>query len=153
VENICRCGHRCPTVEQLRLYFGTWVYYGYQPFKIGFIPVWWIFANTAAVLVPFILIYKLAPKLTGLKQLLVIVLLPSGAFLGHAAVGWPIYSALGTNTDTFPHSIIQVATALCILLSIAVVWTLMQVTDIAVDNTVHRSKNDAVNCLLAENTY
>ncbi|MBR9908730.1 MAG: hypothetical protein GYB33_00070 [Gammaproteobacteria bacterium] len=117
-------------VEQIPLYFGTWVYYGYQSIKIGFIPVWWVFANTAAVLVPFLIIYKLFPVLKGWRQLLVIVLIPSGAFMGHSAVGWPMYNALGTNTETFPHWIIQCASLAAVGLSVIVVWVMLKMADV-----------------------
>lgn len=117
-------------VEQIPLYFGVWVYYGYQPFKIGFIPTWWCFANTAAVIVPFILIYGIYPKLKGFKSLAIALLMPCGAFMGHAAAGWPMYNALGTDTLNFPQWIIQFSSLLSIGLALFVVWVLMEMLNI-----------------------
>jgi hypothetical protein len=117
-------------VEQIPLYYGVWIYYGYQPHKIGFMPMWWVFANTAAVLVPFIIIYKIFPLLKGWKQLFVLGLMPSAAFMGHTAAGWPMYNALGTNTETFPHIIIQFASICAMALSILTVWAMIKVAGI-----------------------
>jgi hypothetical protein len=117
-------------VEQIPLYFGTWVYYGYQPLKIGFMPVWWIFANTAAVLVPFLILYKLFPVLTGWRQILVVGLIPTGAFMGHSAAGWPMYNALGTDTETFSRIIIQLASVGSVALALLVVWVMMYLADV-----------------------
>ena len=117
-------------VEQIPLYFGVWVYYGEQPMKFGFMPVWWIFANTAAVLVPFVMIYKLFPRLVGWRQWLVAGLMPSGAFMGHAAAGWPMYNALGTQTETLSPLILYGASVASIALSILVVWAVMAVAEL-----------------------
>ena len=113
-------------VEQIPLYFGVWIYYGYQPFKIGYIPAWWVFANTTAVIAPFLIIYKLLPVLQGWRQVFVVVIIPTGAFMGHAAAGWPMYSALGTDTENFSRLIIQFAGLCSVALSAATVWMLMQ---------------------------
>jgi hypothetical protein len=117
-------------VEQIPLHFGVWVYYGEQLPKIGYMPIWWIFANTAAVLVPFILLYKLFPTLAGLRQLLVIPLMPCGAFMGHAAAGWPMYNLLGTDTATLPAAALYLGSLATALLALMTVWLMMQVADI-----------------------
>ena len=114
-------------VEQIPLSYGVWVYYGYQPHKIGLMPAWWIFSNTSAVLVPFIMVYKLFPLLRGWRQLLVLGLMPTVSFMGHSAAGWPMYNAIGTNTATFPHLAIQIASIGSIALSIMIVWAMMKV--------------------------
>lgn len=117
-------------VEQIPLHFGVWVYYGEQLPKIGLMPIWWIFANTAAVLVPFILVYKLFPTLVGARQWLLVPLMPSGAFMGHAAAGWPMYNLLGTDTASLPAWALYLGSLACVVLSLLVVWALMRVTDI-----------------------
>ncbi|MDT4817056.1 hypothetical protein FQZ97_501230 [compost metagenome] len=117
-------------VEQIPLHFGVWVYYGEQLPKLGFMPIWWIFANAAAVLVPFILIYKLFPMLSGHRQWLLVPLMPSGAFMGHAAAGWPMYNLLGTDTTALPEIALYLGTLSTVALSLLMVWLLMVVTDI-----------------------
>lgn len=117
-------------VEQIPLHFGVWVYYGEQLPKLGFMPIWWIFANAAAVLVPFILIYKLFPMLSGHRQWLLVPLMPSGAFMGHAAAGWPMYNLLGTDTTALPDIALYLGTLSTVALSLLMVWLLMVVTDI-----------------------
>ncbi|MGB1906115.1 MAG: hypothetical protein ACPHN3_02215 [Spongiibacter sp.] len=117
-------------VEQIPLHFGVWVYYGYQPFKLGYMPSWWFFVNTTAVIVPFLLTYALIPKLKGLKQIALVLIMPSGAFMGHAAAGWPMYNALGTDTLNFPQWIIQGSSLLSVLLSLLVVWVVMAIIDL-----------------------
>ncbi|GAB3377717.1 hypothetical protein NCG89_13965 [Spongiibacter taiwanensis] len=117
-------------VEQIPLHFGVWIYYGEQPFKIGYIPAWWCFANTAAVLVPFLLIYGLMPKLTGLRSLLVPAIMPCGAFMGHAASGWPMYNALGIDTVNAPDGLLPLASVASIAFSIMIVWVVMEMQGI-----------------------
>ena len=116
-------------VEQIPLHFGVWVYYGFQPMKLGYMPMWWIFANAAAVIIPFLLIYMVFPKLTGFRQLLVVLLLPSGAFMGHAGSGWPMYNALGTKTETLTSVIMYGASLLSIGLSLALVWLMINIAE------------------------
>jgi hypothetical protein len=116
-------------VEQIPLHFHLWVYYGYQPHQIGMMPIWMSAANTASVLVPAIVVYKLFPRLTGWKQLLVLGLVPSFAMAGHAAAGLPIYNALGLKTeDPSTHWIIQVASLATVGLSFLVVWACIAIT-------------------------
>ncbi|SEE41347.1 hypothetical protein [Pseudomonas migulae] len=117
-------------VEQIPLHFGVWLYYGEQLPKIGYMPIWWMFANTSAVLVPFILIYKLYPRLQGWRQLLVVGLMPSGAFMGHAAAGWPMYNLLGTDTSQLPALALYLCSAATVALAVLTVGTLMAVADI-----------------------
>lgn len=118
------------TVEQIPLYFGVWIYYGYQPWIIGYMPIWWIFANTAAVLVPFILVYKLFPDLRGWKQAMVIWILPMGAFMGHSAAGWPMYNVLGTETENFSRVMMYFSSGATVALSLFVVWLFMKICGI-----------------------
>ena len=117
-------------VEQIPLHFGVWVYYGEQLPKIGYMPVWWMFANTAAVLLPFLLIYKLFPLLRGWRQWLVLPMMPSAAFMGHAAAGWPMYNLLGTDTATLSVPMLYLGTLSSVGLALLTVWVLMVVADI-----------------------
>jgi len=93
-------------------------------------PIWWMFANTSAVLVPFILIYKLYPRFQGCRQLLVIGLMPSGAFMGHAAAGWPMYNLLSTDTGQLPELALYLCSAATVALAVLTAGTLMAVADI-----------------------
>lgn len=117
-------------VEQIPLHFGTWIYYGYQPLKIGYMPLWWICANTTAVLVPFLIIYKLFPTLKAWRAILVVAIIPTGAFMGHAAAGWPMYNALGTVTEMTPKSLMYLASFASIGLSLLVVSFMMTLADV-----------------------
>lgn len=117
-------------VEQIPLHFGTWVYYGFQPLKIGYMPLWWICANTAAVLVPFLILYKLFPTLIGYRAILAVAIIPMGAFMGHSAAGWPMYNALGTETDTLARPLMYLASVSSIALSALIVWIMMVLADV-----------------------
>ncbi|GLU39236.1 MULTISPECIES: hypothetical protein [unclassified Pseudomonas] len=117
-------------VEQIPLYFGVWIYYGQQLPKIGLMPIWWIFANTAAVLVPFILVYRLFPLFTGARQWLLVALMPSGAFMGHSGAAWPMYNLLGTDTANLPAALLYLGTLATVALSVLVVWALLRLADI-----------------------
>jgi len=117
-------------VEQIPLAFGVWVYYGEQGLKLGLMPAWWIFANTAAVMVPFLLLYKLLPQLQGWRQALVPLLMPMGAFMGHAGAAWPMYNVLGTDTVNLSPLLLHGTSLASIGLSLLLVWAVMLMADV-----------------------
>lgn len=117
-------------VEQIPLHFGTWVYYGEQWPKVGYMPIWWVFANTAAVTVPFLAVYRLLPYLKRWRQLLIVPLIPSAAFMGHAGAGWPMYNLLGTRTEMIPSWLMLLGSTSTVALTLLLIWAMMRMFDV-----------------------
>lgn len=108
-------------VEQIPVHFGLWQYYGYQPFKIGEMPLSLIVANAACVVVPVVFLYKLYPVLTGWRQLLVLGIVPAGTVMGWFGASTVMMNALGTDTES-NHVLVQIASLLTVGLSLLVTW-------------------------------
>ena len=65
------------------------------------------------------LIMFMLPYLTGLKRLLIPVLSPVGALMGHMGAGWPMYNII--NSDA-PAWAMQLSGVAAIFLSVLVWW-------------------------------
>ena len=63
-------------------------------------PPTWSFLYATGELFGGCLIMFLLPELRGIKQALVLVLAPMGAFMGHLGAGFPFYNAI--NADVSP---------------------------------------------------
>lgn len=109
-------------VEQIPVYYGMWIYYGVQPFKIGLMPLWMCAANTVCVMFPALLVYRLMPILTGWRQLLVLPLVPAATAAGHAGAGIPMYNVLGGDTATMAPWILQLGSVATLVFSLALIW-------------------------------
>jgi hypothetical protein len=81
------------------LHGGLYVYYGYQPFKIGGFPIPWMFINGLCVL-SMAAVLVASPDLCKGRRAVLLVALPIASQLATAAIGLPLYSVL--NTDA-PH--------------------------------------------------
>lgn len=81
---------------------GLWGYFEPQPIWIWKMtaPPTWSFLNATCELFGGCLIMFLLPELRGIKQALVLVLAPMGAFMGHLGAGFPFYNAI--NADVSP---------------------------------------------------
>jgi hypothetical protein len=108
-------------IEQVPVAIGLWHYYGYQPFTIGGMPLFMIFANAACVTVPILLVYKLYPVLTGWRQLLGAVIIPVGSMGGWACASLAAINALGTDTE-HNHLVVQLSSLATVGLSLFVTW-------------------------------
>jgi hypothetical protein len=115
-----------PLVEVVPAHYYVWVYYGYQPFKIGATPDGIAAANICAVVMPALLIYMLLPRLTGWRQLVVIPLIPAVAMAAHAGAAVVLYVCLGQNTEHISPVVIQGAGLVAIGMSLMLVWLMLE---------------------------
>ena len=76
-------------------------YWGQQPLNPYGFPLWWAAVNAGLPLVGAMLIYKLAPVLTGWRVLLIIPLMPMVDGLVNGATAWPAWLALNSNWPMF----------------------------------------------------
>jgi hypothetical protein len=107
--------------EILPLKYGLWVYYDHQAFwfwKTN-VPLFWAMVNPVCVLVGFTLICKYHHLMRGWKQLMVIPLSMSGAFMGHFGAGFPYYSAANSAASSL---IIDLSGLLSIGFGFLIVW-------------------------------
>ena len=90
-------------VEIYPVQAGLWVYYDHQPLWLwrGMAPLTWSFLNSASEIAGIALVYLLLPALVGWRQLLVIVLGPMGALMGHRdeRIGRPEVGVLAEPED------------------------------------------------------
>lgn len=102
---------------------GLWVYYDDQPLWLwrGMAPLTWAFMNSASEIMGIALVYLLLPVLTGWRQLIVLVLCPMGALMGHLGSGWPMYSVMNSSASN-SYLLLQLSGVLTVLLSLLVVW-------------------------------
>lgn len=101
---------------------GLWVYYDYQPMQIwhGTAPLTWNFLNACCMMVSATLIFIALPYLKSLpSQLLILLLAPTGAYMGHMGAGFPMYNAMNS---TLPHWAIEISGALSIFLALLIIW-------------------------------
>jgi hypothetical protein len=100
---------------------GLWVYFQPQPvWLLHFTaPLPWSFLNAACMIMSTALIMFLLPHLAGFKRLLIPVLGPVGAFMGHMGAGWPMYNVINSAA---PWWAMQLSGVAAILLSVVVWW-------------------------------
>lgn len=102
---------------------GLWAYYDHQPLWLwqGMAPLPWSFMNSAAEIMGIALICLMLPVLTGWRQILILVLGPTGSVMGHLGSGWPIYNIMN-STAAENFWILQLSGLLTISLTLMVVW-------------------------------
>ena len=101
---------------------GLWIYYDYQPMWLwhGTAPLTWNFLNACCMMVSATVIFVALPYLKTLpSQLLILLLAPAGAYMGHMGAGFPMYNAMNS---TLPHWVIEVSGALSIFLALVIIW-------------------------------
>jgi hypothetical protein len=101
---------------------GLWIYYDYQPMQIwhGTAPLTWNFLNACCMMMSATVIFIALPYLKSLpSQLLILLLAPVGAYMGHMGAGFPMYNAMNS---TLPSWAIEVSGALSIFLALVVIW-------------------------------
>jgi hypothetical protein len=108
--------------EQIPIYYGIWVYYGTHAFKVGFMPLSMAAANTASVILPSLIVYRLMPILTGWRQVLVLLLVPCVVVGTHSGASIPSYIALGQDTATVPTWVLQAGAGLTTIYSLMLIW-------------------------------
>lgn len=110
-------------LEIYPVHAGLWVYYDHQPLWLwhGMAPLPWSFMNSAAEIMGIALIYLMLPMLTGWRQILILLLGPTGSVMGHLGSGWPIYNIMN-STAAENFWILQLSGLLTVGLTFLVVW-------------------------------
>jgi hypothetical protein len=101
---------------------GLWIYYDYQPMHIwhGTAPLTWNFLNACCMMVSATVIFVALPYLKSLpSQLMILLLAPVGAYMGHMGAGFPMYNAMNS---TLPTWAIELSGALSIFLALVIIW-------------------------------
>ncbi len=100
---------------------GLWAYYDPQPvWLLHFTaPLTWSFLNAASMVWPAALIIFLLPYLTGVKRVLIPVLSPVGAYMGHMGAGWPMYNIMNSGASPL---VMQLSGVAAILLAVFIWW-------------------------------
>jgi len=82
---------------------GLWVYFPPQPvWLLHFTaPLPWSFLNAACMIMSAALIMFLLPHLSGFRRLLIPVLGPVGAYMGHMGAGWPMYNVINSDAPAW----------------------------------------------------
>lgn len=104
-------------------------YYGYQPFRLAELPLWWSFVNPLSAFAVAALITKLLPHLPGWRVVAVVPLVPMGDAMIHAAVGFPTWIALNSGRGyavTYPAGATTILLALGAMVLIVTMVTARQ---------------------------
>lgn len=117
---------------------GLWVYYDHQPLWLwkGMAPLTWSFMNSAAEVMGIALIYFMLPQLTGWRQILILVLGPMGAVMGHLGSGWPIYNIMN-STAAENVWLLQLSGLLTVGLTFMIVWISATILSRPLSETQH----------------
>ena len=115
-------------VEIYPVQAGLWVYYDDQPLWLwrGMAPLTWAFLNSASEILGVTLVYLLLPSLVGWRQVLIVVLCPMAALMGHLGSGWPMYSVMNSSVSS-SDLLLQASGLLSVGLAIVVVWMSTQI--------------------------
>ncbi|CAM2169585.1 membrane hypothetical protein [Paraburkholderia sacchari] len=106
-------------LEPPAIQLDLWHYYGEQGFRFFGYPIWWPFVGGACGCLAGTLLYKMAPYLTGAKQLLGGLLVPIAVAAAYWGVGWPMFYVLNVQP---PAWVAYVVAFLTIGLALIVVW-------------------------------
>ena len=106
-------------LEVTPLQYGTWIYYGDQPFRVAGFPLWWSFVNIGGVIVSATLIYAVQKFISNplLRAAGVVCAIPVADGIANAGAGWPVWYALNLPHDapisgyaaTYPAALLTAA--------------------------------------------
>lgn len=108
-------------IEMYPVQAGLWVYYDNQPLWLwkGMAPLPWSFMNTACEIFGPALVAAMFPYLKGPRQLLVVLLVPMAALMGHLGSGWPMYTVMNSSASQSDF-LVQASGVLSIALALLV---------------------------------
>lgn len=115
-------------LETPGLLMGVYAYWGQQPLKTPWgLPLWWLPVNACMPLVPATIVYLLRHRLTGVRLLLAIPLVPLGAGAAEGAASGPAWLVL--NSADVPWMLTQIAGVAVFVLAASLVWAIAGVVD------------------------
>lgn len=103
-------------LETPGILMGVYAYFGPQPFNLWGLPLWWPAVNATTPIAAAFIIFKLFPRLTGARILVIIPLLPMANGITNAAIAWPVWSALHSG-----HGLVVTHIAALIALGLATI--------------------------------
>ncbi len=116
-------------IEQIPISQGIWVYYGPHSFKIGYMPISMIIPNAASVVMVLLIIYKLAPSISGgWKQWLAIPAVPICALGTHAGSAALMYNVMGMDLDKLGPAFLNVMALISVAIGFVAVWMTIELT-------------------------
>jgi hypothetical protein len=115
-------------LETPGLIMGVYRYWGQQPLETPWgLPLWWLPVNACMPLVPAAIVYLLRHRLTGVRMLLAIPLVPLGAGTAEGAASGPAWLVL--NTADVPWVLTQIAGLAVFGLAASLVWAIAGAVD------------------------
>lgn len=102
--------------------YGLQSYYGYQPFMVLDMPLWFPAVNSTMPIVAASLVNILQPGfLSGWKKLAIILIIPSADMLANGAMAWPVWIALAVDEGYHISYPLGVVTFILVFISLSVV--------------------------------
>ena len=95
-------------LEYPPLYWGIYIYYGYQPFSVGGFPLWFPAIHAVSPMMAAGLVFILREYLMGWKTLTIPAIVSSAYAMANAGLGWPVWAALSVDNGyytTYPAAI------------------------------------------------
>jgi hypothetical protein len=99
-------------------------YYGKEPFTVFHFPMHWAWMNGTSFLVVGFLVWLLAPRLHGWRQILFLFATPLGFTASYGIVGWPAFLALNAKLSNVTMHIVDLGS---LALSLLVVYGIAKV--------------------------
>lgn len=103
--------------EIIWLRFELYTYYGYQPFRIGGFPVFWVLINGSACVAMAVVLARFPRWFSGWKAWFIVPMVPFAQFFG-LALGIPAFSLINTNLEGIA---VWAAAGLTIVLGLGVI--------------------------------
>lgn len=108
--------------ESLFTWLGLFHFYGKHPLLIGPMPLWFEGANTASLMVPVLVLYRIAPVLKGWRQYLILAIMPAVGCAAHFGAGIPAYAILGADQAAMPRWLIEASGLASVGFSVLLIW-------------------------------
>jgi hypothetical protein len=115
-------------LETVGVAFHIWYYYGNQPFRFAYFPLWFAIPNALLAVIGGVVLYAVADKLHGWRVLTVVFLPATSIVTAYAITAWPIWSVLNTSAPPVATWASGFAT---IAMGLLAVWFFCRVFDLA----------------------
>lgn len=110
-------------LEYPALYFGIYVYYGYQPLSIGGFPLWFPALHAFSPLLAAVLVQKLESELVGIKKMAIPFIVSASYIMANSGMGWPVWVALSLDTGYLASYIGATVTVFQLIIGLWIVST------------------------------
>ncbi|EXJ76268.1 uncharacterized protein A1O5_00776 [Cladophialophora psammophila CBS 110553] len=99
--------------------WGLQSYFGFQPFKVLGMPLWFPAVNSTMPIVAASLVNVLCERsLRGWKKLAIILIIPSADILANGAMAWPVWIALALDKGYYVSYLMGVITFILVVISL-----------------------------------